>query len=77
MSKFKYSDEERQFNNILVYQTRELSLIKRHDKTGVEARISESEELLKELIVIQKLMLMAYLLTIIDYYLLDMTHFLV
>ena len=46
MSKFKYSDEERQFNNILVYQTRELSLIKRHDKTGVEARISESEELL-------------------------------
>ena len=49
MSKFKYSDEERQFNNILVYQTRELSLIKRHDKTGVEARISESEELLKEL----------------------------
>lgn len=28
MRKFKYSDEERQFNNILVYQTRELSLIK-------------------------------------------------
>ena len=49
MRKFKYSDEERQFNNILVYQTRELSLIKKHDMTGVEARISESQELLKEL----------------------------
>lgn len=49
MSKFKYSDEERQFNNILVYQARELSLIKSNDKTGVEASILESEELLKEL----------------------------
>ena len=49
MSKFKYSDEERHFNNVLVYQSKELNLIKRPDMSGVEARISESEELLKEL----------------------------
>ena len=49
MSKFKYSDEERHFNNVLVYQSKELNLIKRPDISGVEARISESQELLKEL----------------------------
>ena len=49
MSKFNYSDEERKFNNILVYQSKELSLIKRPDMSGIEARISESEELLRDL----------------------------
>ena len=49
MSKFNYSEEERKFNNILVYQSKELSLIKRPDMSGIEARISESEELLRDL----------------------------
>ena len=49
MSKFTYSDEERKFNNILVYQSKELSSIKRPDMSGIEARISESEDLLRDL----------------------------
>lgn len=49
MSKFNYSDQERKFNNILVYQSKELSLIKRPDMSGIEARISESEKLLRDL----------------------------
>lgn len=49
MSRFNYSDEERKFNNILVYQSKELSLIKRPDMSAIEARISESEELLRDL----------------------------
>lgn len=49
MSKFKYSEAEQQFNNILNHQSKELSSIKRPDMSSAEARISESEALLKEL----------------------------
>ena len=49
MSKFKYTEAEQQFNNVLNHQSKELSSIKRPDMTSVEACISESEALLKEL----------------------------
>lgn len=49
MSKFKYTETEQQFNNVLNHQSKELSSIKRLDMSSVEARISESEALLKEL----------------------------
>ena len=49
MSKYKYSKEEQQLNNVLNYQAIELENIKRMDMSGVEDRISESEELLKSL----------------------------
>ncbi len=49
MSKFKYTETEQQFNNVLNHQSKELSSIKRPDMSSVEARISESEALLKEL----------------------------
>ena len=49
MSKFKYSDIEQQFNNILNYQSKELSSIKRPDLSAAETCIAESEELLKDL----------------------------
>ena len=49
MSKFKYTETEHQFNNVLTHQSKELSSIKRPDMSSVEARISESEALLKEL----------------------------
>lgn len=49
MSKFKYTETEQQFNNVLNHQSKELSSIKRPDMSSVEARISESEGLLKEL----------------------------
>ena len=49
MSKFKYTEAEQQFNNILNHQSKELSSIKRPDMSSAEARISESEALLKEL----------------------------
>ena len=49
MSKFKYTDAEQQFNNVLNHQSKELSSIKRPDMASAEACISESEALLKEL----------------------------
>lgn len=49
MSKFKFSETEQQFNNVLNYQTQELKSIKRPDMVGVDERISESESLLKSL----------------------------
>lgn len=49
MSKFKYTETEQQFNNVLNHQSKELSSIKRPDMSSVEARISKSEALLKEL----------------------------
>lgn len=49
MSKFKYTETEQQFNNVLNHQSKELSSIKRPDMSSVEARISDSEALLKEL----------------------------
>lgn len=49
MSKFKYTEVEQQFNNVLNHQSKELSSIKRPDMASAEACISESEALLKEL----------------------------
>lgn len=49
MSKFEYTESEQQFNNILHHQSKELSSIKRPNMSSVEACISESEALLKEL----------------------------
>lgn len=49
MSKFKYSECEQQFNNVLNYQAQELKNIKRPDMSRVDERISESELLLKSL----------------------------
>lgn len=49
MSKFEYTESEQQFNNVLHHQSKELSSIKRPDMSSVEACISESEALLKEL----------------------------
>lgn len=49
MSKFKYTEAEQQFNNVLNHHSKELSSIKRPDMASAEACISESEALLKEL----------------------------
>ena len=49
MSKFRYTEAEQQFNNVLNHQSKELSSIKRPDITSLEACILESEILLKEL----------------------------
>lgn len=49
MSKYKYSKEERRINNVLKYQSRQLEQIKTPDMNDVEARIVESEELLRRL----------------------------
>lgn len=49
MSKFKYTETEQQFNNVLNHQSKELGSIKRPDMASAEACISESEALLKEL----------------------------
>lgn len=49
MSKFKYTETEQQFNNVLNHQSKELSSIKRPDMSSAETCISESEALLKEL----------------------------
>lgn len=49
MSKFKYTETEQQFNNVLNHQSKELDSIKRPDMVSAEACISESEALLKEL----------------------------
>ena len=49
MSKFKYTEAEQQFNNVLNHQSKELSSIKTPDMASAEACISESKELLKDL----------------------------
>ena len=49
MSKYNYSEIERQTNNVLAYQDRELKAIKTLDKDVLEVRISESEDLLRSL----------------------------
>lgn len=49
MSKFKYTETEQQFNNVLNHQSKELSSIKTPDMASAEACIFESKELLKEL----------------------------
>lgn len=49
MSKYKYSKEERRINNVLKYQSGQLEQIKTSDMNDVEARIVESEELLRRL----------------------------
>lgn len=49
MSKFKYTEAEQQFNNVLNHQSKELSSIKTPDMASAEACISESKELLKKL----------------------------
>lgn len=49
MSKFKYTETEQQFNNVLNHQSKELISIKRPDMASAEACISESEALLQEL----------------------------
>jgi hypothetical protein len=49
MSKYKYSKEERRINNVLKYQSGQLEQIKTPDMNDVEARIVESEELLRRL----------------------------
>lgn len=49
MSKFKYSDGERQLNNVLNYQANQLKNIQHLNMSIAEKRILESEELLKSL----------------------------
>ena len=49
MSKFEYSEIERQINTVLAHQDKELREINRPDHSEIDARISESEELLKNL----------------------------
>ena len=49
MSEYRYSKEERRINNVLKYQSGQLEQIKTPDMNDVEARIAESEELLKSL----------------------------
>lgn len=49
MSKYKYSKEELRINNVLKYQSEQLEQIKTPDMNDVEARIVESEELLRRL----------------------------
>lgn len=49
MSKYKYSDVEKQTNSVLKYQDEMLNRMKRPDMKTAEDRIFESEELLKSL----------------------------
>ena len=49
MSKYKYSDVEKQINSVLKYQDEMLNRMKRPDMKTAEDRIFESEELLKSL----------------------------
>lgn len=49
MSKYNYSEVERQINNVLAHQEKELSELCRPSMSGVNVRISESEELLQNL----------------------------
>lgn len=49
MSKYRYSDTERQLNSVLSHQSEELAEIKIPSLSSAEARIVESEELLRNL----------------------------
>lgn len=49
MSKYRYSETEQQFSNILKHQSDELAKIKRPSMNGAEACIAESEKLLLNL----------------------------
>ena len=49
MSKYDYSEVEQQINNVLAYQDQELSEIKTLDQDALNARIVESEDLLRSL----------------------------
>ncbi len=49
MSKYHYSELEQQLNNVLAYQAKELSGIRRPSLSGVNDRIAESEALLRSL----------------------------
>lgn len=49
MSKFKYTETEQQFNNVLKHQSKELNSIKIPEMVSAEACISESKALLKKL----------------------------
>lgn len=49
MSRFKYSDKEKQINRVLNYQDLELKKIKKLDKDILEFRITETEELINSL----------------------------
>lgn len=49
MSKYRYSDTERQFNSVLRHQSEELAAIETPSLSSTEARIAESEELLRNL----------------------------
>ena len=49
MSKFKYTEEEEKFNQVLLHQEKELQSIDTPDMEQVNKRISSSEALLKEL----------------------------
>lgn len=49
MSKYRYSDLEKEINSVLLFQNAELNDISFADKTTLDARISESEKLLQKL----------------------------
>lgn len=49
MSKFKYTDEEKRFNQVLLHQEKELQDIETPDMKPVNERIASSESLLQEL----------------------------
>ena len=49
MSKYKYSDEEQQINDVLKYQDNELKKISFKPSEEFESRINESEEILRKL----------------------------
>lgn len=49
MSKYRYSDLEKEINSVLLFQNAELNDISFADKTTLDARISESEKLLQRL----------------------------
>ncbi len=49
MSKYKYTDEEKKFNQVLLYQEKELKSIELPDMRKINERIDSSEDLLKKL----------------------------
>lgn len=49
MSKYRYSETERQINNVLIHQSEELAAIETPCLSSTEDRIAESEELLRNL----------------------------
>lgn len=49
MSKYKYSEDEQEINNVLNYQRLQLENIKRNNTLDIDGTIKESEDLLKSL----------------------------